>query len=378
GEAEVESGGGRVDGGIRTKAARGELRIGLPIGLVWGEADGQILKHPDEAVRGVLTAIFEQFPAHGSVRSVWLWLRDQGLQLPLSKNGYVAATAEIVWVDPTYHAVHNILTHPAYAGAYIFRPDRSTPLRRLRRRTAGAAKGVAPQRVGGLHHRPPRGIHRLGHLPGQPGPDRPPHPPGRASTRYRRGAGGLRPAARAGHLRDLRTQTRHLLRRRTQSHARLLLHRHRPTRRRPRHRAPAGRRCGDRRRGHRPVPDRAGPRLGASLPAGGPTTRRRPRRRPATMAPPGGTRPPRRRQGRTALPGGRPGEPARRPRTGERVGNRAAAPRRRRNRTRAPRSGTPENPDTTGESGDPGPRRQPRNGVGRAHHHRPRPQTTPA
>jgi DNA invertase Pin-like site-specific DNA recombinase/transposase-like protein len=119
-EAELHILRARLDGGIRTKAARGELRIGLPIGLVWGEADGQILKHPDEAVRGVLTAIFEQFGTRGSVRSVWLWLRDQGLQLPLSKNGYVAATAEIVWVDPTYHAVHNILTHPAYAGAYTF------------------------------------------------------------------------------------------------------------------------------------------------------------------------------------------------------------------------------------------------------------------
>ncbi|MBV8266711.1 MAG: recombinase family protein [Planctomycetaceae bacterium] len=119
-EAELHILRARLNGGIRTKAARGELRIGLPIGLVWGEADGQILKHPDEAVRGVLTAIFEQFPARGSVRSVWLWLRDQGLRLPLSKNGYVAATAEIVWVDPTYHAVHNILTHPAYAGAYTF------------------------------------------------------------------------------------------------------------------------------------------------------------------------------------------------------------------------------------------------------------------
>ena len=119
-EAELHILRARLHGGIRTKAARGELRIGLPIGLVWGEADGQILQHPDEAVRGVLTAIFEQFGARGSVRSVWLWLRDQGLQLPLSKNGYVAASAGIVWVDPTYHAVHNILTHPAYAGAYTF------------------------------------------------------------------------------------------------------------------------------------------------------------------------------------------------------------------------------------------------------------------
>ena len=84
-EAELHILRARLDGGIRTKAARGELRIGLPIGLVWGEADGQILQHPDEAVRGVIAAIFEQFCARGSVRWVWLWLRDQGLQLPLTR-----------------------------------------------------------------------------------------------------------------------------------------------------------------------------------------------------------------------------------------------------------------------------------------------------
>ena len=33
---------------------RGELRRGLPVGLVWGEADGDIRWHPDEAVTGVI------------------------------------------------------------------------------------------------------------------------------------------------------------------------------------------------------------------------------------------------------------------------------------------------------------------------------------
>src|SRR5262249_39629357 len=33
-------------GGIRNKAARGELRRGLPVGLVWGEQDGEVLLHP--------------------------------------------------------------------------------------------------------------------------------------------------------------------------------------------------------------------------------------------------------------------------------------------------------------------------------------------
>ena len=67
-EAELHILRARLNGGIRSKAARGELRCGLPVGLVWGEADGQILTHPDEAVRGVIAAIFEQFPVRGSVR----------------------------------------------------------------------------------------------------------------------------------------------------------------------------------------------------------------------------------------------------------------------------------------------------------------------
>ena len=44
----------RLHGGIRNKAARGELRVALPVGLIWGESDGQILLHPDEAVRGAI------------------------------------------------------------------------------------------------------------------------------------------------------------------------------------------------------------------------------------------------------------------------------------------------------------------------------------
>ncbi|MEV2226925.1 recombinase family protein [Nocardia vinacea] len=118
-EAELHILRARLDGGIRSKAARGELRRGLPVGLVWGEADGEIRKHPDEAVTGVITAIFERFPVSGSVRGVWLWLREQGLKFPLQPAAYLRG-GDIVWVEPTYHAVHNVLTHPAYAGAYVF------------------------------------------------------------------------------------------------------------------------------------------------------------------------------------------------------------------------------------------------------------------
>src|SRR6266700_4729973 len=55
-EAELHVLRARLTGGIRNKAARGELRRGLPAGLIWGEAPGEIIFHPDEAVTGVISA----------------------------------------------------------------------------------------------------------------------------------------------------------------------------------------------------------------------------------------------------------------------------------------------------------------------------------
>jgi DNA invertase Pin-like site-specific DNA recombinase len=111
----------RLDGGIKNKAARGELRRGLPVGLIWGEADGEIRFHPDEAVTGVIAAVFSQFAVCGSVRATWLWLRAQQLRWPLQQAVYLhGKPGEITWVEPTYHAVHTTLTHPAYAGAYVY------------------------------------------------------------------------------------------------------------------------------------------------------------------------------------------------------------------------------------------------------------------
>ena len=86
-----------------------------------GDADGQILLHPDEAITGVLAGVFDRFAACGSVRATWLWLRDNLLRWPLQRDGYRRdRLPEITWVELTYHAVHTTLTHPAYAGAYVF------------------------------------------------------------------------------------------------------------------------------------------------------------------------------------------------------------------------------------------------------------------
>jgi DNA invertase Pin-like site-specific DNA recombinase len=118
-EAELHILRARLHGGIRNKATRGELRTAQPMGLIWSDTDGIIL-HPDEAVRGVISAIFEQLPLRGSARGVWLWLKESGLKLPMACHGYLRGDEELTWVEPTYTAVHKILTHPAYAGAYVF------------------------------------------------------------------------------------------------------------------------------------------------------------------------------------------------------------------------------------------------------------------
>ena len=117
-EAEIHILRTRLHGGIRNKAQRGELRTALPVGLCWGERG--IMLHPDEAVRGIIAAMFEQLPLQGSARGVWLWLKDQGLKFPMAHHGYLRGDEELTWVEPTYTAVHGILTHPAYAGAYMF------------------------------------------------------------------------------------------------------------------------------------------------------------------------------------------------------------------------------------------------------------------
>lgn len=115
-EAELHIIRARLEGGIRNKAARGELRRGLPTGFVWGEQDGEVLLHPNEAVRQMIRCVFERFAELGSARRVWLWLRSEGLSFPAQYND----GTDIRWGAPTYTAIHSILTNPVYAGAYVY------------------------------------------------------------------------------------------------------------------------------------------------------------------------------------------------------------------------------------------------------------------
>jgi len=120
-EAELHVLRARLDGGIRNKAARGELRRGLPVGFVWGEADGEILVHSDAAISGAVRAVFDRFAEFGSARRVWLWFRSEGLSFPLQTH----ARTPLRWVAPTYTAIHAVLSNPVYAGAYAYGKSRT-------------------------------------------------------------------------------------------------------------------------------------------------------------------------------------------------------------------------------------------------------------
>ena len=70
----------------------------------------------DEAVREAITTVFRRFDELGSARQVLIRLREDGVLLPRRRNG----SKRIFWAQATYPAVHDLLTNPAYAGAFVF------------------------------------------------------------------------------------------------------------------------------------------------------------------------------------------------------------------------------------------------------------------
>jgi excisionase family DNA binding protein len=114
-EAELHLIRARLDGGLRNKAARGELRTSLPVGLDRDE-DGRIVLCPDERVRHTIERVFVLWRRLGSARQVVAELVAEGQKLPRRTVGQ----RRVRWARANYGAVHDLLTNPAYAGAFVF------------------------------------------------------------------------------------------------------------------------------------------------------------------------------------------------------------------------------------------------------------------
>jgi DNA invertase Pin-like site-specific DNA recombinase len=103
---------------LKQKARRGALFLGVAAGYVKAGRD-RIEKDPDQRVQDAIRLVFAKFAELQSVRQVHVWLRDEGIALPVACHR-AAEGRSIVWRLPLYNTVHNMLTNPIYAGAYAF------------------------------------------------------------------------------------------------------------------------------------------------------------------------------------------------------------------------------------------------------------------
>src|SRR4051794_35484595 len=115
-EAELHLLTGRLQGAKQAAAARGELHVPLPVGLVYDE-DGQVVKDPDEEVRAAVADVFAEFARTGSAYRVVAAFTSR--TFPLRAYGGVW-DGQLRWGKLTHGRVMGVLTNPAYAGAYVY------------------------------------------------------------------------------------------------------------------------------------------------------------------------------------------------------------------------------------------------------------------
>jgi excisionase family DNA binding protein len=114
-EAELHLLRARLDGGKRNKAKRGELVQNLPVGLDRDE-DGTIVLSADEQVRHAIEYVFVLWRRLSSARQVVAELIAEGQRLPRRTVGH----KRVRWERASYEAVRDLLTNPAYAGAFVY------------------------------------------------------------------------------------------------------------------------------------------------------------------------------------------------------------------------------------------------------------------
>lgn len=137
-EAELHTLRARLQGGLLAKARRGELRIGLPVGLVYDD-EGRVVHHPDAQVRRAVRLFFETFRRTGTACGTVKYFNRQGLLFPKPVGGG-SRTAEVVWGRLSLSRAVSVLHNPRFAGAYAYGrlharklPDGRTKVERLPR-----------------------------------------------------------------------------------------------------------------------------------------------------------------------------------------------------------------------------------------------------
>src|SRR5258708_15998041 len=117
-EAELHHIKQRMHAGARHKAERGELRLGLPVGLARGSC-GEVILNPDEEVQARIQLVFQKFRDIRSSRGVMCYLRQAHLPLPVRPLPG-PAPHEILWQEAPASSFRHILQTPPSPAAHLY------------------------------------------------------------------------------------------------------------------------------------------------------------------------------------------------------------------------------------------------------------------
>ncbi len=117
-EAELFTMRARLQGGLRHKAARGELATKLPIGFVYAPA-GKVTLDPDQHVQEAIQVLFNTFRQVGSSIGVVRYCNQHGLTFP-TRPMKGPHHGEVWWTALSSSLTLRILHNPRYAGAFAY------------------------------------------------------------------------------------------------------------------------------------------------------------------------------------------------------------------------------------------------------------------
>jgi len=117
-EAELHVMQARMRGALMAKARRGELRVPLPVGLVY-DAQGQVLLDPDQQVQHGIRFLFQSFRRFSSACAVVRAFREANLLFPHRLRGG-PQHGELLWQKLNFSQVLSVLHNPRYAGAFVY------------------------------------------------------------------------------------------------------------------------------------------------------------------------------------------------------------------------------------------------------------------
>ena len=117
----------RLRGGLLAKASRGELRLKLPIGLVYDPA-GRVVLDPDRQIQDCVRLLFATFSRTGSACETVKHFARNELRFPMRPDRGTHR-GQVVWQPLSVQRVTLILHNPRYAGAYVYgrRRERRLP-----------------------------------------------------------------------------------------------------------------------------------------------------------------------------------------------------------------------------------------------------------